>query len=84
MSFADWIGFTGVSVLLLAYLLILLKRISQDSHLYILLNLLGASLACIASLLIEYVPFIILEGVWTLVSLLSWIRLILSRKNTSP
>jgi len=84
MNLSDWIGFIGVSILLLAFLLNLLKIISQDSHTYILLNLFGAGLACIASILIEYVPFIILEGAWTLVSLMSWIRLILSRKNLRP
>ncbi|HEV8515646.1 MAG TPA: hypothetical protein VGQ59_20320 [Cyclobacteriaceae bacterium] len=82
MSLADWIGFIGVSILLLAFLLNLLKKISQDSHTYILLNLIGAGLACVASILIEYVPFIILEGAWTLVSLVSWIRLIISGKNS--
>ena len=82
MSIADWIGFIGVSILLLAFLLNLLKIISQDSHAYILLNLIGAGLACIASILIEYVPFIILEAAWTAVSLVSWIRLFLSKKNS--
>jgi hypothetical protein len=82
MDFADWIGFIGVSILLLAFLLNLLKKISHDSHTYIVLNLIGASLACIASILIAYVPFIILEGAWTLVSLVSWVRLIASRKHS--
>jgi len=81
MNFADWIGFVGVSILLLAFLLNLLKRISQDSQAYIALNFFGAGLACVASILIEYFPFIILEGVWTLVSLVSWFRLKGSRKN---
>jgi len=81
MDFADWIGFIGVSILLLGFLLNLLKKISQDSHAYVLLNMIGAGLACVASILIEYVPFIILEGAWTLVSLISWIRLILFRKK---
>ena len=83
MDFADWIGFIGVSILLLAFLLNLLKKISQDSHVYILLNLIGAGLACVASILIEYIPFIILEGAWTLVSLVSWIRLIISEKKSN-
>ena len=82
MSPADWIGFIGVSILLLAFLLNLLKKISQESHTYILLNLFGAGLACIASIMIEYVPFIILEGAWTLVSLISWIRLVTSKMNS--
>jgi hypothetical protein len=84
MDFADWIGFIGVSILLLAFLLNLLKKISQDSHTYILLNLIGAGLACIASILIEYIPFILLEGAWTFVSLMSLIRLISSKKNSRP
>ncbi len=81
MTIADWIGFGGVSILLLAFLLNLLKKISQESQIYIVLNLVGAGLACVASILIEYVPFIILEAAWTLISLLSWIRLLLHRRK---
>ncbi len=81
MNFADWIGFVGVSILLLAFLLNLLKKISQDSQTYIALNFFGAGLACIASVLIAYFPFIILEGVWTLVSLASWFRLVGVKKK---
>jgi hypothetical protein len=83
MNLSDWIGFIGVSILLIAFLLNLLEKIPLNRHAYILLNLVGAGLACIASILIEYVPFIILEGAWTLVSLISWIRLIVSRNNPS-
>jgi hypothetical protein len=82
MSLADWIGFVGVSILLFAFLLNLLKKISQESHTYVLFNLFGAGLACIASIMIEYVPFIILEGAWTFVSLVSWLRLISSKNNS--
>ena len=81
MNFSDWIGFVGVSILLLAFLLNLLKKISQDSQTYIAMNFFGAGLACVASCLIEYFPFIILEGVWTMVSLVSWFRLVGSRKK---
>ena len=68
-SFADWIGTIGVALLLLAFGLNLLNKISQNSLLYILLNCIGASLACLASVLINYIPFVILEVVWTIVSL---------------
>jgi len=64
----DIIGFTGVFILLVAFLLNLLKRISQNSLVYIILNIIGAGMACLASVLINYIPFIILEGTWTLVS----------------
>lgn len=81
MDFADWIGFIGVSILLIAFLLNQLKKIKNDSHTYIILNLVGAGLACIASILIDYWPFIILEGAWTLASLISWVRLLSTKKK---
>jgi len=34
----------------------------------LLLNLVGASVAYFASILLKYLPFIILEGSWTIVS----------------
>lgn len=77
MNLADWIGATGVSILLLAFLLNLLDRISQSSLIYLLMNLVGAGLACTASVLINYTPFIVLEASWTLVSavgLMKWMK----------
>ncbi|MGC4022277.1 MAG: hypothetical protein QM734_10180 [Cyclobacteriaceae bacterium] len=82
MNLSDFIGSLGVAILLIAYLLNLLKKISAESISYILMNLIGAGLACLASVLIEYTPFIILEAAWILVSLISLIRLI-SRKKTT-
>ncbi len=70
MSFADWIGTVGVSLLLIAFALNLFKIASTKSYLYLGLNFSGALLAGVASVLIKYVPFVILESVWTLVSLL--------------
>jgi len=70
-SISDWIGFIGVSQILLAYFLNVTGKISNNSISFILLNVIGAAMACIASILILYWPFIILEGIWTLVSLYS-------------
>jgi len=38
------------------------------------MNIAGAGLACYASYLINYLPFIILEGVWTFVSIIALLR----------
>ncbi|CAN5450933.1 hypothetical protein BH10BAC4_BH10BAC4_04170 [soil metagenome] len=81
MESADWIGFTGVSILLVAFLLNLLKKLEHNSILYVSLNFVGAALAGLASILIHYVPFIILEGTWTLVSLIALIQLLLGKKK---
>jgi hypothetical protein len=74
LNFNDWIGFTGVAILLIAFLLNLMGRLSKDGLLYILMNFTGASLASLASYLIRYIPFIILEGTWALVSLIAFIN----------
>ena len=73
LSVNNWIGATGVALLLLAFLLNLLKKISSNSLAYILMNIVGAGMACLASWLINYIPFVILEGVWTLVSIFALI-----------
>jgi hypothetical protein len=68
MNFTDWIGFIGVTILLIAFFLNLNNRLKKDSFVYLLMNVLGAGLACFASVLLKYMPFIILEATWTLVS----------------
>lgn len=71
MNLTDWIGFLGVFQILMAYVLNAVGKTSNKSLLFILLNLVGATMACIASILLNYWPFIILEGIWSLVSLYS-------------
>ncbi|MBP2282155.1 hypothetical protein H4V97_000473 [Flavobacterium sp. CG_23.5] len=68
MSVTDWIGFVGVTILLVAYFLNLNDTIKKESLTYLFLNFIGAGIACFASVLLSYLPFIILEGSWTLVS----------------
>ncbi len=68
MTQTDWTGFIGVTILLIAYFLNLRDVIKKDGLTYLLLNFVGASVACLASVLLKYLPFIILEGCWSLVS----------------
>jgi hypothetical protein len=74
MNFSEITGSLGVAILLLAYLLNILKIIKTESLSYLLLNLIGAGIACFASWLIPYFPFVILEGVWAMVSLFSLVK----------
>ncbi|MGH8655073.1 MAG: CBU_0592 family membrane protein [Gammaproteobacteria bacterium] len=46
---ATLIGSLGVALLLLAFLLNLFKRLRSDGYPYLLLNLVGAALACYSS-----------------------------------
>ncbi len=75
----DYIGFAGVFTLLVAFLLNLSGKISRDGLPYILMNIIGAGVACLASWLIHYLPFVILEGTWTVVSLFALIKYFLKK-----
>jgi hypothetical protein len=68
MNTGDLIGSIGVVLMLVAFLLNIVDKLDNDHPFYIVLNLIGATLACIASCIIMYTPFIILEGTWALIS----------------
>jgi hypothetical protein len=74
MNFSEIMGSLGVAILLLAFVLNMLKIIRTESLSYLLLNFVGAGIACFASWLIPYFPFVILEGVWAVVSLVSLVK----------
>lgn len=74
MNITDSIGFIGVFQILVAYTLNVSGKLEKNSLTFILLNLFGALLACLASIMMKYIPFIILEGVWTIVSLIALIK----------
>lgn len=65
---ATLIGFAGVALLLAAFLLNLLKLTRSDGAPYAALNCVGAAVACYSSYLIDFMPFVLLEGVWALVA----------------
>jgi len=74
MNTVDWIGFIGVFQILLAYMLNIFGKLEKKDLTFILLNLIGAGLACLASILMKYMPFILLEGVWALVSFIALLK----------
>ena len=74
MNEVDWIGFAGVFQILLAYVLNVIGKVDKRDLSFILLNLIGAGMACYASVLMNYIPFILLEGIWAGVSLISLIK----------
>jgi hypothetical protein len=76
MNYNDIIGTIGVGLILIAYFLNIFAFIKKDGKLYFLMNILGASLACYASLLINYRPFIILEGTWAIVSIFGFFKVL--------
>ena len=79
---ATLIGALGVALLLAAFLLNLLRLLRSEERPYLALNLVGASLACDASYLIGFMPFVVLEGVWAVVALVAIARASLSRNGS--
>ncbi|HQQ93923.1 MAG TPA: hypothetical protein PLQ93_05175 [Bacteroidia bacterium] len=74
MNAGEWTGILGVSILLLAYALNVFKKLASDSALYLFMNFVGALLAGISAFLIPFWPFVLLEGVWSLSTLVLLLR----------
>lgn len=79
MSFAEILGTIGVSMILVGFSLNLFGLMQRRSYKYILLNLVGGGLACTASILIDFFPFVVLEGTWTVVAAVGLLNLLRSR-----
>lgn len=71
MNYNDVIGTIGVGIVLIAYFLNNFSFIERNGNLYYIFNILGASIACYASILIDYIPFIVLEATWAFLSVIS-------------
>ncbi len=74
MNLADIIGSIGVVILLIAFFLNLFGYLEKNNVWYSLLNIAGAALAGVASYLIPYWPFFVLEIIWTVVSIFGLIK----------
>lgn len=74
MSFAETIASIGVALILVAFVLNLAGWMNRESRSYLLLNLVGALLACFSSILIEFIPFVILEAVWAAAAFVGLLR----------
>ncbi len=79
MELSVLLGSVGVTLLLVAYFLSLFKIVPSDSILCSLLNIVGAFVACYASWMIRYIPFVVLEGVWGIVAVVGLVRTLQKR-----
>lgn len=66
---AHIIGSIGVGLILLAFAALSFQRASPTGPLYLSANAIGAGLACISSVMIGFVPFVILEGIWSAIAI---------------
>ncbi len=63
------IGTVGAGITLVAFFLNQTHKVSQDSLSYDSLNFFGSALLVVYALLLGSIPFLILNGIWMLVSL---------------
>ncbi|SEP46161.1 hypothetical protein [Mucilaginibacter sp. OK283] len=74
MKLSDIIASIGVIILLIAFVLNLLNKLSSENRVYKLFNFIGAGTCCYASYMVSFYPFVVLEGVWGAVALVSLLR----------
>lgn len=72
------IGTLGMSLLLIAFVLNLLKKIMQNSVSYNILNIIGGGLLTYYAYVLNTIPFLVLESIWTIFAIYNLI--IISRK----
>jgi hypothetical protein len=73
MHYNDIIGTIGVGLILVAYFCNTFNLLKEGKTFFVL-NAAGAGLACYASWLINYWPFVVMEGVWCVVSVAGLVR----------
>jgi uncharacterized membrane protein len=74
MKTSDIIASIGVIILLIAFFLNLNKKLKADSKAYILMNFIGAGICGYASYMVKFYPFVVLEGIWAFVALISLLK----------
>lgn len=74
MTTNDIIGSIGVGITLLAYFLSVFSLIQKEGVLFFWMNILGSGIACFASVLIEFWPFVVLEGSWVVISIIGLVK----------
>ncbi|NOY88523.1 MAG: hypothetical protein GXO93_03910 [FCB group bacterium] len=75
------IGCFGVGLLLVAFGLNLLKKVTEKSPSYLIMNIIGSLMAAWYAFDGRIIPFVILELIWALAA---FIRLVSVMKKGSP
>ena len=73
------IGLVGVALMLTGFFLNFFKFIKVDSSLYIILNIIGPGLATYYAFLVNVIPFLIFEGIWTIFGIYKFVTVIVKK-----
>lgn len=82
------VGAIGAVVLLIAFVLEEIHKLSDESIVYDALNFIGAALLAVYAYLLQSIPFLILNTIWSLVALrdvfLVWRKMGKNTTNQQP
>ncbi len=74
MEIENILGTAGALMMLMAYLINMSDKVSNDNLFYLFLNIVGGALAAIGSYLTAFYPLVFLEGAWSILSIGSLIK----------
>ncbi len=74
MDIITIIGALGALIILIAFILLEIEKLSSESMWYDALNLIGGALLAYYAWLLQSWPFLVLNGIWTLVALRDVLR----------
>lgn len=83
MDSTTLIGVIGATLLLVAFGAEKFKKLSNDSYPYDFLNLVGAGLLTWYALLLSSTPFVVLEGIWSLVALQGIVKRLMKKGGSA-
>lgn len=63
-----YLGLIGSALILVAFTLDILRKISRDDHIYLWMNIIGSGILVYYAYVTNTIPFMILNAVWTLFS----------------
>lgn len=74
-------GASGAAIVLVAYLLVLFEKVLPENPYYITANIIGSGLLAWYSILLESIPFLILNLAWVLGSAYDLCRVSVKKKQ---
>ena len=68
MNPSDFFSGAGVLLILAAFFLSTLNRMSTEGRTYFLLNMVGGALTGLGAWMVGSIPFVVMEVIWTIVA----------------
>ena len=77
------IQITGSLLVLVPFILVQMKRLTSSGRLFLSLNVLGSTVLAIDALVTHQWGFLLLEGVWAIVSAIGLVRALRTAASTA-